>query len=96
MSLEVSISSSLINAGFSEQEAGAVIPSGLRVEGQVLNLTINSSDNLGVVLESDTSIQNSDNKNSIDVLEVPVSVGVTFNGLSNWNTFQDNRFNQER
>lgn len=32
-------------------------------------------------------------KADVNPLEVPVSVGVTFNGLGNWNAFQDERFN---
>jgi len=36
---------------------------------------------------------NNEKKSDVNPLEVPVSVGVTFNGLGNWNAFQDERFN---
>ncbi|MBI4708288.1 MAG: hypothetical protein HY761_10265 [Candidatus Omnitrophica bacterium] len=47
------------------------------------------------VLKSDTMVSsnadNSSNGSVINPIEVPVSVGVTFNGLGNWNAFQDER-----
>ncbi|MCK5492453.1 MAG: hypothetical protein KAJ14_05010, partial [Candidatus Omnitrophica bacterium] len=41
------------------------------------------------------AIQQEKKKSSANVnpMEVPVSVGVKFNGLGNWNNFQNERFN---
>lgn len=98
---------SLINAGFSKNSAQSAVPLSIRQEEQFFGIAtnINETMSLGVLENSQVTSAEVDNKGQntkavvgipSDVLEVPVSVGVTFNGLSNWNVFQDDRFNTER
>jgi hypothetical protein len=72
----------LLKAGFSKKAADSVIPASMR--NNTINLLTNNNE---AVIGNDAGTAS-----SADVLKVPVSVGVTFNGLGSWGEFQDNRY----
>ncbi len=98
---------SLVKAGFSKNSAKSAVPLSIRQEEQFFGITTNINEimNLEVL---DNNQNNSlkvgtlktNEKNAVvstsEVLTVPVSVGVTFDGLSNWNAFQDDRYKEKR
>ncbi|MBU1042848.1 MAG: hypothetical protein KJ915_00415 [Candidatus Omnitrophica bacterium] len=85
---------SLLKAGYSKKSADLAVPLSIRPEIQILGISTNYNEAI------DSSLAGKNNKVSLSVsesvMQVPVSVGVTFNGLSNWNSFQDKRFSSER
>jgi hypothetical protein len=95
---------SLINAGFSKNSAESAVPLSIRQEIQIFGIATNYNEALNIgslntnSKQSDAVVNNDKViiATTAEVLEVPVSVGVTFNGLSNWNAFQDNRFKTEK
>ena len=79
--------SALLKAGFSRDVADKIIPASLRNDSNILTV-VGIADNIDAkVLQNDAEAAT-----PAEVLEVPVSVGVTFNGLGSWGQFQDNRF----
>ncbi|MFH1061543.1 MAG: hypothetical protein V1747_01495 [Candidatus Omnitrophota bacterium] len=95
---------SLIKAGFSKSSSEASVPAALRSEGKIFSITTNSSEAINPGLlknnsRNNESVMRKDINSAPAVsagLEVPVSVGITFNGLGNWGAFQDNRFKSEK
>lgn len=95
---------SLIKAGFSKNNAESALPLSIRQEIQIFGITTNYNEALNIGSLNTNNKQSSAEVNNdkviiattAEVLEVPVSVGVTFNGLSSWNEFQDNRFKAEK
>jgi hypothetical protein len=98
----------LQRSGFSSQAAEAAVPPALRTQGQLFSVHKNNPDSAAAEMAmiepnplrantvKDTVVpvlqENRKTASTINPIEVPVSVGVTFNGLSNWNSFQNERF----
>ncbi len=93
---------SLLKSGYSKNNADLAVPLSIRQEIQVLGISTNYNEaiDLGSVENSSAKIKavenNNSNINAANGLEVPVSVGITFNGLGNWGSFQDGRFEQKK
>ncbi|MBU1086642.1 MAG: hypothetical protein KKD05_03900 [Candidatus Omnitrophica bacterium] len=95
---------SLLKSGYSKKSADLAVPLSIRQEIQILGISTNYNEaidsfagkNNAEKIEAKT--QNNQVSLSVaeNLMQVPVSVGVTFNGLSNWNSFQDKRFSDER
>jgi hypothetical protein len=89
----------LIKTGFSKSSAESAVPSALRNEAQFLTINTDISQTSDVNIANTETVMLKEKKSASPAnngLEVPVSVGITFNGLGNWGDFQDNRFKTEK
>lgn len=98
---------SLLKAGFSERSAQAAVPPALRTREQPF-VVYDGTDPDSVNAETAMITPNPFSKGTlatkqtdmsavpVSQIAVPVSVGVTFNGLANWGEIQNNRFNADR
>jgi len=91
---------SLLKSGYTKNSADLAVPLSIRQEVQILGISTNYNEAIDLsAVKNNTAkieaiVKNDENSasNVSEALKVPVSVGITFNGLGNWNKFQNNRF----